>query len=217
MFVLLPINVFYFLLHPIWLCMLMLIGLRILVTANPPLAHATSEIVWLRWLLSDVRVSVSSPTPLHCDNKSAITLPTTPSSMNAEAYWNWLPLCSSTSSVRHHYLTLSSSTLQLAKFFMKTHNAACFHFLLGKLSMLSPLASWVSEEVWMYLLCILIVSRCIFLFKAEIMRRFSRVMFPLFEHCIRVVFYNILISNTELLLLSFVMFQTHPNGRIMGW
>lgn len=68
----------------------------------------------------------------------------------------------------------------------------------------------------MYLLCNLIVSHCIFLFKAEIMPRFSRVMFSLFEHCIRVVFYNILISNTELLLLSFAMFQTHPNGRIMG-
>ena len=36
------------------------------------MAHATSEIVWLRWLISEMGVSVTSPTPLYCDNKSAI-------------------------------------------------------------------------------------------------------------------------------------------------
>ncbi|XP_058189468.1 secreted RxLR effector protein 161-like [Rhododendron vialii] len=36
------------------------------------MAHATSEIAWLRWLISDMGVSVTTPTPLYCDNKSAI-------------------------------------------------------------------------------------------------------------------------------------------------
>lgn len=35
-------------------------------------AHNILEIVWLGWLLSDMGVSVSSPTPLYYDNKSAI-------------------------------------------------------------------------------------------------------------------------------------------------
>lgn len=29
------------------------------------IAHATSEVVWLRWLLSDMGVTLSSPTPLY--------------------------------------------------------------------------------------------------------------------------------------------------------
>ncbi|CAL5369179.1 unnamed protein product [Camellia sinensis] len=36
--------------------------------------HATSEIVWLRWLLSDMSVSLSAPTPLYCDNQSAVQI-----------------------------------------------------------------------------------------------------------------------------------------------
>ena len=36
------------------------------------LADTTSELLWLRWLLSDLGVSTSSTTPLYCDNQSAI-------------------------------------------------------------------------------------------------------------------------------------------------
>ncbi|XP_026452224.1 uncharacterized protein LOC113352640 [Papaver somniferum] len=36
------------------------------------LAHTTSEISWLRWLLGDMGVHLSGPTPLFCDNKAAI-------------------------------------------------------------------------------------------------------------------------------------------------
>ncbi|XP_057487537.1 uncharacterized mitochondrial protein AtMg00810-like [Actinidia eriantha] len=35
------------------------------------MVSTTTEIVWLRWLLADMDVSVSSPTPMFCDNKSA--------------------------------------------------------------------------------------------------------------------------------------------------
>ena len=36
------------------------------------LADTTSELLWLRWLLTDLGVSTSSTTPLYCDNQSAI-------------------------------------------------------------------------------------------------------------------------------------------------
>ncbi|XP_028088834.1 uncharacterized protein LOC114289327 [Camellia sinensis] len=36
------------------------------------LAHTTQELVWLRWLLSDLGVSPSSAINLYCDNQSAI-------------------------------------------------------------------------------------------------------------------------------------------------
>ena len=36
------------------------------------LVDTTSELLWLRWLLTDLRVSTSSATPLYCDNWSAI-------------------------------------------------------------------------------------------------------------------------------------------------
>jgi len=32
------------------------------------------EIVWLRWLLADMRVSLSHPTPMYCDNQSSIQI-----------------------------------------------------------------------------------------------------------------------------------------------
>ena len=36
------------------------------------LTDTTSELLWLRWLLTDLDVSTSSTTPLYCDNQSAI-------------------------------------------------------------------------------------------------------------------------------------------------
>ncbi|KAI3780881.1 hypothetical protein L2E82_10874 [Cichorium intybus] len=38
------------------------------------MAVTTCEIVWLRWLLADMGVDASHPTPLHCDNNSAIQI-----------------------------------------------------------------------------------------------------------------------------------------------
>ena len=32
----------------------------------------TNEIVWLCWLLADMEVFLSHPTPMYCDNKSAM-------------------------------------------------------------------------------------------------------------------------------------------------
>ena len=36
------------------------------------LADTTSELLWLRWLLKNLGVSISSATPLYCDNQSSI-------------------------------------------------------------------------------------------------------------------------------------------------
>ncbi|XP_058734234.1 uncharacterized mitochondrial protein AtMg00810-like [Vicia villosa] len=35
------------------------------------MASTTTEIVWLRWLLSDMGITLSEPTHMYCDNKSA--------------------------------------------------------------------------------------------------------------------------------------------------
>ena len=36
------------------------------------IADTTSELLWLRWFLKDLGVSISSTAPLYCDNQSAI-------------------------------------------------------------------------------------------------------------------------------------------------
>jgi hypothetical protein len=38
------------------------------------LADTTSELLWLRWLLSDMVVSSSGCSPIHCDNQSGIQI-----------------------------------------------------------------------------------------------------------------------------------------------
>ena len=38
------------------------------------LVDTTSELLWLRWLLKDLGVFISSATPLYCDNQSAIQI-----------------------------------------------------------------------------------------------------------------------------------------------
>jgi hypothetical protein len=36
------------------------------------LANATSELLWLRWLLANISAPQTTSTPIHCDNRSAI-------------------------------------------------------------------------------------------------------------------------------------------------
>jgi hypothetical protein len=38
------------------------------------MTSATKEIIWLRWLVADMRVSLSHPTPIYCDNQSSIQI-----------------------------------------------------------------------------------------------------------------------------------------------
>ena len=106
------------------------------------MAHATAEIVWLRWLLSDMGVSLVTSTPLYCDNKSAIQI-----AHNSVFHERTKHIEIDCHFVRQHLqsgtidLPFVSSSLQLADFFTKTHTVARFRFLLDKLMMLSALAS----------------------------------------------------------------------------
>ena len=38
------------------------------------MASTTKEIIWLHWLLADMRVSLSHLTPMYCDNQSSIQI-----------------------------------------------------------------------------------------------------------------------------------------------
>ncbi|GMP43055.1 hypothetical protein CsSME_00012568 [Camellia sinensis var. sinensis] len=102
------------------------------------MAHATAEIVWLRCLLSDLGVSQSSPTPLYCDNRSAVQI-----AHNTVFHERTKHIEIDCHFVRQHLQSASISlpfilsALQLADFFTKTHTTARFQFLLSRLSMFS--------------------------------------------------------------------------------
>ncbi|XP_026417439.1 uncharacterized protein LOC113312921 [Papaver somniferum] len=102
------------------------------------LAHTTSEIIWLRWLLSDMGVVISTPTPLFCDNKAAIQI--THNDVFHERTKHIEIDCHFT---RHHFkhetITLPhvSSKFQLADLFTKSHPTPRLKFLLSRLKMSS--------------------------------------------------------------------------------
>ncbi|CAL2227767.1 unnamed protein product [Prunus armeniaca] len=109
------------------------------------MASTAAEIVWLRWLLQDMGVSLSMPTPMYCDNKSAIQI-----AHNSVFHERTKHIELDCHFVRHHFqqgtisLPFVSSTMQLADFFTKSHTLARFRFLLSKLSMLNTVTSAIS-------------------------------------------------------------------------
>ena len=42
------------------------------------LASTVAEVIWLRWLLQDLGISVTSATPLHCDSTGALQVAADP-------------------------------------------------------------------------------------------------------------------------------------------
>ncbi|KAL5577100.1 hypothetical protein UlMin_018799 [Ulmus minor] len=106
------------------------------------MASTTKEIVWLRWLLADMGVSLSHPTPMYCDNKSAIQI-----AHNSVFHERTKHIEIDCHLTRHHLkhdtitLPFVPSSLQLADFFTKSHPISRFHFLVSKLSMLLAAAS----------------------------------------------------------------------------
>jgi hypothetical protein len=78
------------------------------------MGSTTKEIIWLCWLLVDMRVSLSHPTPMYCENQSFIQI--------------------AHNSVFHGTITLPfvSSSLQITDFFTKSHSISHFCFLVGK-------------------------------------------------------------------------------------
>ncbi|KAL7617817.1 hypothetical protein Lser_V15G02567 [Lactuca serriola] len=101
------------------------------------MAVTTCEIIWLRWLLADMGVYISSPTPLNCNNKSAIQI-----AKNSIFHERTKHIEIDCHFTRHHLqlgtisLPFVSSTLQLANIFTKALSASRFRFLCDKLSML---------------------------------------------------------------------------------
>ena len=106
------------------------------------MATTTKEIVSLRWLLADMEIFLSHPTPMYCDNKNAIQI-----SHNSVFHEQTKHIEIDCNLTRHHLnqgtitLPFVSYSLQLANFFIKSHSVFHFHFLVGKLSMLVAVTS----------------------------------------------------------------------------
>jgi hypothetical protein len=101
------------------------------------LVDTTSEIIWLRRSLEDMGVAIPSPTPLHCDSKSAIQIAhndvfherTKHIEIDCHFIRHWL---------RDGVIVLPfiPSQLQVADFFTKSHSTIRFRYLVSKLRML---------------------------------------------------------------------------------
>lgn len=103
------------------------------------LTHTTFELVWLCHLLHDMSIHLKQPTPLYCDNKSAIYI-----AHNDVFHERSKHIEIECHFVRQHVKSCAvdlqsvSSTNQLADFFTKSHFARRFMHLLSKLSILPP-------------------------------------------------------------------------------
>ena len=102
------------------------------------MTSTTKDIVWLYWLLANIRVFLPHPTSMYCDNKSSIQI--THNLMNEP---NTLKLIATLHVITSSMVTLPfvSSSLQFADFFTKSHSVFHFCFLVDKLSMLIVAAS----------------------------------------------------------------------------
>lgn len=98
------------------------------------IGHLVSEILWLRSLLRDLDIHISSPTPLHCDNQSAIYITENPVFHERTKHIEitchfvrdeWVKKVISFSHVR--------STEQLADILTKALPPKLFHTFMGKL------------------------------------------------------------------------------------
>ncbi|GJU36481.1 uncharacterized mitochondrial protein-like protein [Tanacetum coccineum] len=96
----------------------------------------TSEIVWLRWLLADMGVHITSPTPLYCNNRRAIQI-----ARNTVFHERTKHIEIDCHFTRHHLqagtisLPFVPSALQIANIFTKPHCDLLSRFLSDKLSM----------------------------------------------------------------------------------
>ena len=104
------------------------------------MSTTAKEIIHLRRLLSDFGISVTTPTPLYCDNKSAIQIANNPvfhertKHIEIDAHF-----------VRHQVikdktilLPHVSSADELADFFTKALPVHRFQFLVRKLTLFDP-------------------------------------------------------------------------------
>ena len=103
------------------------------------LASTVQEIIWLRWLLQDLGVSVTSPTPLHCDSTGALQVAADPTKhdltkhVGVDAHFTRCSVRDQTVSL--HYLP---TEVQVADFFTKAQTREQHLFLLSKLKTIDP-------------------------------------------------------------------------------
>uniref|UniRef100_A0A2N9G9D7 Integrase catalytic domain-containing protein n=1 Tax=Fagus sylvatica TaxID=28930 RepID=A0A2N9G9D7_FAGSY len=102
------------------------------------LADATSELLWLRWLLTDMDAPQTTSTPIHCDNCSAIQI-----AYNDVFHERTKHIEIDCHFIRHHlqqsalHLLSVSSEDQLADVFTKSHPPGRLRDLVSKLKMVS--------------------------------------------------------------------------------
>uniref|UniRef100_A0A2N9I2A6 Reverse transcriptase Ty1/copia-type domain-containing protein n=1 Tax=Fagus sylvatica TaxID=28930 RepID=A0A2N9I2A6_FAGSY len=102
------------------------------------LADATSELLWLRWLLADMGAPQTTSTPIHCDNRSAIHI-----AHNDVFHERTKHIEIDCHFIRHHlqqsalHLLSVSSEDQLADVFTKSHPPGHLRDLVSKLKMAS--------------------------------------------------------------------------------
>jgi hypothetical protein len=108
------------------------------------MAFTTKEIVLLRWLLADMRVFFSHPTPMNYDNQSSIQIAHNSVFMSELSTLRSIVILLVIISSMAPLLCLLfilPCRLQIADFFTKTHSISHFRFLVDKLSMLVDAAS----------------------------------------------------------------------------
>jgi hypothetical protein len=96
-------------------------------------------VIWLRWLLADFGVSVTTPTPLFSNSTGAISIARDPvkheltKHIGVDAFYTRANVQDQV--IALHYVP---SDLQLADFFIKTQTRAQHSFFLSKLSVVDP-------------------------------------------------------------------------------
>ena len=103
------------------------------------MALLTTEVTWLRWLLEDFGVSVTTPTTLLSDSTGAISIARDPVKHGLTKHIG-VDTSYVRAAVQDHVVALQyvPSELQLADFFTKAQTRAQHGFHLSKLSVVDP-------------------------------------------------------------------------------
>jgi hypothetical protein len=103
------------------------------------MALLTTEVTWLRWLLADFGVYVTSPTPLLSDSTGAISIARDPVKHELTKHIG-VDVFYTRANVQDQVIALHyvPSELQLADFFTKAQTRAQHSFFLSKLSIVDP-------------------------------------------------------------------------------
>nr|GEV17031.1 putative reverse transcriptase, RNA-dependent DNA polymerase, Gag-polypeptide of LTR copia-type [Tanacetum cinerariifolium] len=110
------------------------------------MASTVSEVLWVRWLLSELRIDTSSPTPLFCDNQAARHIANNPvfhertKHVEMDCYFVRERVDSKEIVPMH-----ISSKLQIADLLTKGLTAHQLQLLLGKISIINLHANLEGE------------------------------------------------------------------------